>query len=214
MLRRLATAFALASIGWAALLVTASFAHISAIEGVSETEGNRLLFTFGDPNYAAAYWVVSLFVVHAVQRPRSRALRWTGYALLLWAFALSESNGGLLELAVGLVFLGAVAVWRRHGLVAAVAMVLATGALVGGTLQVVPLSTVQNWAAQSGQPLLVNSLGRSDNSTSQRSILVQESLQLYDSGARSAAARAPPSSSCTTVSTRTPRRRTTTTWPR
>jgi O-antigen ligase len=38
---------------------------------------------------------------------------------------------------------------------------------------------VQAWARQSGQPLLVNSIGRSDNSSEQRSALVAESLQLY-----------------------------------
>ena len=180
-LRTLTTAFALSAVGWAALLDFSSLAHIAVIEGISETEGNRLLFTFGDPNYAAAYWVVSILVVFATRRPRRRALRWAGYALLLWAFALSESNGGVLELVVAFGFLAAAAVWRRHGLVAAIALVLVTVALVTTTLNAVPLSTVQNWAAQSGQTLLVNSVGRSDNSTSQRGTLIAESMQVYNS---------------------------------
>ncbi|MEY9874750.1 O-antigen/teichoic acid export membrane protein [Streptacidiphilus sp. MAP12-33] len=175
----LTAALAYSAVGWAALLDLASVAHISAVEGISEADGNRLLFTFGDPNYAAAYWVVAILVVYATRRPRRRAARLAGYALLLWAFALSESNGGLLELVIGVVFVAAVRVWRRHGLVASIAMVLATAALLTTALNAVPLGTVQNWAAQSGQPLLVNSIGRSDNSTSQRGTLISESMQLY-----------------------------------
>ncbi|SEL49755.1 oligosaccharide flippase family protein [Streptacidiphilus jiangxiensis] len=175
----LTAAFAYSAIGWAALLDLASVAHISAIEGISEADGNRLLFTFGDPNYAAAYWVVAILVVYATCRPRRRAARLAGYTLLLWAFALSESNGGLLELVIAVVFVAAVRMWRRHGLVPAIAMVLVTAALLTTALNAVPLGTVQNWAAQSGQPLLVNSIGRSDNSTSQRSTLIAESMQLY-----------------------------------
>jgi hypothetical protein len=178
-LRMLTTTFACSAIGWATLLVLASLAHISPIEGISAAEGNRLLFTLGDPNYAAAYWVVSLFLVFATERPRRAPVRWFGYVVLLWAFALSESNGGLLELAVGLAFIAAVAIWRRNGMVAALAFVLVTGTVAGTAVQTVSFSTVQHWAAQSGQPLLANSLGRSDNSTSQRSALVHESLQLY-----------------------------------
>lgn len=181
-LRMLTTTFACSAIGWATLLVFASLAHISVIEGISAADGNRLLFTLGDPNYAAAYWVVSLFLVFATKRPRRAAARWFGYTMLLWAFALTESNGGLLELVVGLAFVAAVAVRRRQGLVAAMAFVLVTGAVAGTAVQVVSFSRVQQWAAQSGQPLLVNSLGRSDNSTSQRSALVHESMQLYYSG--------------------------------
>lgn len=175
----LTAAFACSAIGWAVVLDFASLAHIRAIEGISEADGNRLLFTFGDPNYAAAYWVVALLMVYATRRPRRRALRWTGYAVLLWAFALCESNGGLLELVIGVVFVGAVGVWRRRGLVAAIAVVLVTAAVLTTAMTAVPLTTVQNWATQSGQPLLVNSIGRSDNSTSQRGTLIQESLQLY-----------------------------------
>ncbi len=178
-LRMLTTTFACSAIGWATVLVVAYMAHISVIEGISAADGNRLLFTLGDPNYAAAYWVVSLFMVFATKRPRRAPVRWFGYTMLLWAFVLTESNGGLLELAVGVVFIAALTVRRRHGAVAALALLLVTGSVAGAAAQTVSFSAVQQWAAQSGQPLLANSLGRSDNSTSQRSVLVHESLQLY-----------------------------------
>lgn len=50
---------------------------------------------------------------------------------------------------------------------------------VGGLVTAFPLNTVRQDALNSGQPLLVNSIGRSGQSTSERSELVVELLQLY-----------------------------------
>ncbi|RJQ85473.1 O-antigen ligase family protein [Amycolatopsis panacis] len=180
-LRMLTTTFAWASIGWATLVVVGWLANITAIEGLSPTEGDRVLFTLGDPNYASAYWVVSLLVVFAAKRPRHWALRWFGYAMLIWAIALTESNGGVLELLVGLGFLGVVACYRRRGIVGVLAFAMLVASVVGVGTQVLPFSRLQTWALQSGQSYLVNSLGRSQGSSSQRALLIQESLQLYQS---------------------------------
>ncbi|HJQ47128.1 MAG TPA: O-antigen ligase family protein [Amycolatopsis sp.] len=180
-LRMLTTTFACSSIGWATLVVIGWLAGIPAIEGLSPSEGNRVLFTLGDPNYASAYWVVSLLVVFAAKRPRHWSVRWFGYAMLIWAIALTESNGGVLELLVGLGFLALVACYRKRGLVGALAFGLLVASVVGVWTQVVPFSRLQTWALQSGQSYLVNSLGRSQGSSSQRALLVQESMQLYDS---------------------------------
>ncbi|MEU1475416.1 O-antigen ligase family protein [Streptomyces sp. NPDC005760] len=179
LLRLLTSAFAYAAVVWASVLVGASLAHITAIEGISPTEGDRKLFTLGDPNYAATYWVVSLFMVYAAQRPRGRVLRWYGYAMLVWALLLSQSNGGVLMLAVGLVFLVAYKAWRKGGAVAAAVVVLAVSLVVGGALTAAPLAHVQEWARLSQQAELVNTVGRSGASSEQRGTLVQESVQLY-----------------------------------
>jgi hypothetical protein len=180
-LRIISRAWALSATIYAAILVAASLLGITAIEGIIPREGNRALFTFGDPNYAATYWVSSIFVVIATGYPTKRWLRWLSLILLLWSLVLTESNGGVVELAAGIGFLVLVAIYRRRGLVPVVALVLAAGTVVGGTLQVVSLADIQTWARDSGQSLLVNTLGRSDESSGQRGKLITESLQLYAS---------------------------------
>ncbi len=178
-LRTLLAVWAVSSICFAAALVVASLAHVTFLTGVSARDGNRVPFTFGDPNYAALYWVMSLFVVYAAQVPRRRALRWSGYGVLLWAFALAESNGGLLEILVGLLVIGVAAVGRRFGRMPATVAALAAALAVVVVPQAVPMSSVRAWAVNTGQPFLVNSLGRSGDSAAQRSLLVHESLDLY-----------------------------------
>ncbi|GHF42944.1 O-antigen ligase family protein [Streptomyces griseosporeus] len=179
-LRLLLSVFAYAAVVWAAVLVAATLGHVTAIEGVSPTEGDRRLFTLGDPNYAATYWVVSVFVVYAAQRPRTRAVRWCGYALLCWALLLSQSNGGFLDLCVGLVFLAVYAAHRKGGTAAAAVVLLTVLLAVGGAITTAPLAQVQDWARLSPHAELVNTLGRSGASTEQRGTLVRESLQLYE----------------------------------
>ena len=171
--------WAVLSICWASVLVGASVLGLTAVQGIVAREGNRALFTFGDPNYAATFWVCSIFLVHAAQRPRHRWLRWLGYVLLVWSLVLTQSNGGVLELLAGCAFVVAVAVHRRRGVAAALATSAAITLGVGAALTAVPLSEIQAWARASGQPLLVDSLGRSDSSSAQRSILIRETLQLY-----------------------------------
>ena len=178
-LRILAVAWAVSAVCWAAVLDAASVAGLTAVEGIVARDGNRALFTFGDPNYAATFWVASVFVLYAVGTPGRRWLRWLGYLLLAWALLLSESNGGVLELLLGCGALVVAATLRRHGLMAATALVLVASVLVGGGLHVVPLTRIQTWALGSGVPFLVNSLGRSDQSSAQRGALIDESLQLY-----------------------------------
>lgn len=179
-LRLLTETFAWAAVVWATVLVAGTLAHITVIEGISPSEGDRKLFTLGDPNYAATYWVVSILMVYTAQRPRTRALRWFGYAMLVWALLLSQSNGGVLELCVALVFLAAYKAYRKGGAAAAAAAVLAVALVAGGALTTTPLAHVQDKARMSQQKELVNTLGRSDTSTEQRGLLVRESLQLYD----------------------------------
>jgi len=178
-LRLVLRVWAFASIFMGALLVASSVAHVAAITGVTARAGNREAFTFGDPNYAALFWTLSIFVSYAAQVPRRRSWRWAGYAVLLSAFALAESNGGLLELFLGCAVIALGAVMRRYGAAAALSTALAAVvALVLLTL-VLPLQTVRTWAHDSGQPLLVNSIGRSSHSASQRSVLARESIDLY-----------------------------------
>ncbi len=177
----LVRAWAYSAVACAGLLVLGSLAGITAITGVRAREGNREMFAFGDPNYAATYWVLSIFVVHACRAPRSWPLRLCSYALLVWALLLSESNGGVVELAVGCGAIFLLSVLRRYGPAAAIALLLIVGGSAAMTLQLVPFSSMQTWARGSNNALLVNSLGRSKDSSGQRSLLVTEAMALYSS---------------------------------
>jgi lipopolysaccharide/colanic/teichoic acid biosynthesis glycosyltransferase len=172
-------AWSWSGICWAALFVIAWAGHLTPLEGINPAEGNRLAFTFGDPNYASWYWDATIFVIFASRAPRRRWMRVAGYGCLLWALALTESNGGVLALGGGIVFLLALRYYRRHGWAGAIATVLVAGLAVGTFFTVVPLSSIRQWALNSHQVLLVNSIGRSAQSSGERSQLTQQSIELY-----------------------------------
>lgn len=178
-MRYVLTAWSWSGIFWAALFVLAKLGHLTPLEGINPADGNRLAFTFGDPNYASWYWDATIFVVFATRVPRRRWMRLAGYGLLLWSLALTESNGGALALAVGITFLVTYRYYRRHGWAGALAVLL-TVALAGGTFfTAVPLSSLRQWALNSHVSLLINSVGRSAQSSNERTLLIQESIAVY-----------------------------------
>jgi lipopolysaccharide/colanic/teichoic acid biosynthesis glycosyltransferase len=172
-------AWSWSGIFWAALFVAAWAGHITPLEGGSPALGNRLAFTFGDPNYASWYWDSTIFVIFAARVPGRRWLRFAGYGLLVWALVLTESNGGAVALGIGILFLLMLRYYRRHGWAGAIATLLVAGLAVGAFFAVVPLSSIRQWAITSNNTLLVNSVGRSAQSSSERSLLMQESVELY-----------------------------------
>jgi hypothetical protein len=181
-MRTALVAWSCGAIFFAGIDVAAWFGHIRFLEGLTAADGNRVMFLFGDPNYAAVFWVMSIFVVYATKAPKSRWYRLAGYALLVWALVLTESNGGMLELLVGVAAVLVIKGYRRRGAGGALATLLVLVLLLGGVQMALPLSKVRQWARNSNQSFLVNSLGRSDNSSGQRSVLIHESLQLYAGG--------------------------------
>jgi hypothetical protein len=165
---------------WAAVVVCAWLGHITPLEGLTAAEGNRVMFTFGDPNYAATYWTVTIFVVYSTRTPSARWMRCIGYVLLAWALVLTESNGGVLAVGAAIFFLLLLRSYRKRGLVGSLATALVIVLAVGGLLAAFPISKVRQDALNSGQPLLVNSIGRSGQSTSERGELDKELIQLYN----------------------------------
>lgn len=172
-------AWSWSGICWAGVVIAAWLGHITPLEGLLPADGNRVLFTFGDPNYASTYWDTTIFVVCAARTPARRWLRVLGYLLLIWALVLTESNGGVLALGAGVLFLLLVRAYRNRGWAGPVALALAVMLGAGGFFTLVPLNSIRHWAAASGQPLLVNSIGRSAQSSAERSQLISESEQLY-----------------------------------
>lgn len=173
-------AWSWSGIFWAGLVVAAWLGHITPLEGLLPADGNRVLFTFGDPNYASTYWDTTIFVVCAARTPGKRWMRVIGYLLLGGALALTESNGGTLALGTGVFFLLLVRAYRKRGWAGSVAVALVIGLSVGGFFTAVPLNSIRQWAAASNQPFLVNSIGRSAQSSAERSQLIRESEQLYE----------------------------------
>lgn len=181
-LRCALVAWSWSGIFWAGVVIVAWIGHVTAIEGLTAAEGNRVLFTFGDPNYASMYWGSTIFVLYAARVPAARWMRLIGYGMLLWALGLTESNGGALAVGIGVIFLLMIRSYRRRGLLGVVAVALVVLVAVGTFFTVLPLNQIRQWALTSGQPLLVNSIGRSGQSSGERSLLIKETAELYQQG--------------------------------
>jgi O-antigen ligase len=174
--------WAYAAIAWAVLLLGSIAAGISAISGQTEAEGVRTALTLGNPNYAGNYFFVSIMIVWAAGRPRSRVARLAAYAVLLAALISTGSNGALIAFAVATVVAGLVGVYRRAGLVAA------TTALAGVVLAGACLTwqydaeDVQSRASQSNYAFIRDGVGRSEKTGSDRGVLARQGFDLYRSG--------------------------------
>lgn len=174
------TAAVYAAIGVAAYLV-----GFSPLSGVTAKNGVRAAYTFGDPNLAGNYLVVSLFMVAACRRPRTTVLRHSAYLLLVVAIAFTGSNGAALTLCVGLALAGALTQYRAGGPMvgfrALIVLATVTVAAVTLVLPRVSLDAVRAKASDS-IPILRDSVGRSAGSTSERATLLSEGYGLYLSG--------------------------------
>jgi O-antigen ligase len=182
-LRWLLRAWTWSAFGWALLLIAALATGNHTLAGVTDRTGVRASLTFGDPNYAANYFFVALMIVMATQMPRRRSLRMLVYAALLIALAATGSNGGLLSFAVGVAVVLIFYVGRRWG-----TLPLLTTLCVAGVIGLLGLVAAQNlpieqWAKDSGQPLLRDSIGRSSQSAQERAWLISETIGLYEQGA-------------------------------
>ncbi|TDU83933.1 O-antigen ligase-like membrane protein [Kribbella voronezhensis] len=170
---------------YSGVMAAAYLLGINALSGVSAKDGVRASYTFGDPNLAGNYLVVSLFVMAACKCPRSPGVRRIAYILVVTAIGFTGSNGAMLTLLVGLVLTVAVTRYRRSGPVAglstlAVSMLLA-GLVFTFVMPRVDLGQVREAAAGS-VPLLRDSFGRSASSTSERATIVHEGTRLYFQG--------------------------------
>src|SRR2546423_1271790 len=76
-------AWAYSATAWASLLIVGELLGITAITGISARDGIRASLTLGDPNLAADYFLVALFVMRAAQRPRRARLRGLACALVI-----------------------------------------------------------------------------------------------------------------------------------
>jgi hypothetical protein len=171
------------TIFWAGLLDVLILTGQSHLAGVTGRWGGRASLTFGDPNMAATYYFLSLMVIGATKFPRNRLLRVGAYVLHVMALLYTGSNGGMVVLLIGTLAASLLLLRRRAGLVpalAASALLIVVGV---GLYSQVKLDDIRSAALQTGQQLLIDSVGRSDESAAFRELLLTESAGLYLDGA-------------------------------
>lgn len=177
-LRVLLAAWVFGSAFWAGLLVFGVAFGIHSLAGIEAGNGVRADGQFGDPNMAAGYFAVSIFVLWSSTVPRSLWLRLCIATILLTAMVFTGSNGGFLSLGVGVAFVALAAI-RRRGPIATVLAVCLALVVGAGATQVIHPAEIQQWARDSGVPILRDWIGRSDSSASQRVVILQEAWKLF-----------------------------------
>src|SRR5579859_2315499 len=180
-LRGMTRAWAISATVWAALMILGVLGHISLLSGETARTGSRAAFTLGDPNLAADYFLVSLFVLRAARYPQRAVLRWACAAIIVGGVIFTGSNGGMLALLFATVAGYIFRLAKRRGAAAAIA---ATAVIVlGGTAAYSGLhvQTIVEQSQASGS-LLSNSIGRQAESSGSRGTILSETEQLYYTG--------------------------------
>jgi O-antigen ligase/polysaccharide polymerase Wzy-like membrane protein len=178
-LRVLLAAWVFASVFWAGLLIVGVESGITALSGIEVGNGVRAEGQFGDPNMAAGYFAISIFILWSSDVPRRVWQRLCFAGVLLFAMVLTGSNGGFLSLAVGVTFVLLAAIRRNHGPIVAVIAACAVLLIGAGATQVVHPTEIQQWARDSGIPILRDWIGRSDSSASQRVVIIKEAWDMF-----------------------------------
>src|SRR6185436_19045884 len=165
--------WAWSAIGWSGVLL------VQAARGSDLT---RTALTFGNPNLAASYLLVSLMVVVACGRPRRRGLRVAACVLIVGAILATGSLAGLVGLVVAGLSLTLLTIVRRAGIVPAVGTALCLVIAVGLVAGWMARTNVLGEAASSPNVLIRHSVGRADESSQHRDSLYQEEFGLFWNG--------------------------------
>lgn len=156
---------------------------------------NRASATTDNPNLAASYFLISLFVLAAAPRPRSRPLRWAAALWLILAIYGTGSVAGLVGLVTGGAVMGGSFLVRRAGstvrqaqVVIGLLLVVLAVAVFGVFRLVASKSLLNEVATISAQQkqggIFQNSLGRSNRSLHGRLTLWTQGLEKSAGGVR------------------------------
>jgi hypothetical protein len=181
-LRILLATWAYSGIAWATVAFVGLATGNTLLTGQIPRQGSRVQITLADPSYAANYFFISLMIIWATQRPRSRGTRLAAYVLLVAGIATTGSNSGAVGLTVGTIVATTLGAYRRFGIVPALtlfAVVVLAGAVVKST---VSLQSIQSRAHDSRYAFIRDGIGRSPQSAGQRQMLLHESIRLYERG--------------------------------
>lgn len=139
----------------------------------------RVAFTFGEENAAGFYFVMSMLVIIAARRPRPRVLRAVALVFLGLATLGSGSLGAISGLLAGVAVAVVLGVRSRRGTALALALAVALPVGAGSVVLYSQRHQVVQAAHDSKYPLLRNSLGRGDQSSSSRTELASETFELW-----------------------------------
>ncbi len=180
-LRIVLRTWVVASAVGAMLMVIGVLAGIDAIAGIS-AGSSRAAFLFGEQNGAGLYFAVSVMVVLAGQWPAHRLVRASLVVLLLLAVVMTGSIAAITGLAGGVLVASILIVRHRHGAVVAIGstalVVLASTAL----MLAVRTTNLLGDAHDSSNTYIRNSIGRGQQSSSEREVLARETTNLYLTG--------------------------------
>jgi O-antigen ligase len=165
--------WAWSAIAWAALLL---------FYGLQNSDVVRGALTFGNPNLAASYFVVSLMVVLASGRPRHRIVRLAGCMIILAAIVITGSLAGLVGVVAAGISLGLFTIIRRGGIVPAAAALILVAIVAGSVGIWISQAHVFERASASTNIWLYNSLGRAEESGLHRGSLMREEFNLFWQG--------------------------------
>jgi O-antigen ligase len=149
---------------------------------VDPDQGSRAALTFGNENGAAAYFALSLVVVLIFGIPRRRTLRLGAVTLIGVALLLTGSLAGVASLALVAIAAPTLAVWRRWGVVPAIALSLAGMLCAAAALWLVNTPRLVDAASASGIAIVRDSLGRGRASSGSRALLAREIEDLIKTG--------------------------------
>jgi len=191
-LRVVLATWALTALIWAALAngITFHFLPDSLARLILSNSKalNRASATADNPNLAASYFLVSLFVLAASPRPRRRWLRWLAGGWLILAIYSTGSVAGLVGLFTGGAAMVGSGLVRRAGSTARqtqvviALLILALAVALGGVVRTVSSRSVLGdvatiSAAQQQGGVFQHSLGRSNRSLNGRLTLWTQGLE-------------------------------------
>jgi hypothetical protein len=175
--RLVATAWALTSAAWAAGLLLVYGPGLPASGGPAE----RAAFTFSDDNGAGQYLVLSMLVILATRRPQHPALRAAALTALGLLALATGSLGAISGLLAGLALAAVLGARARQGAAVAILVAVALPLALASAVLYSQRHELVAAAHASNHPLLRNSLGRGDQSSSERTQLAHQTYQLWRS---------------------------------
>lgn len=180
-LRLMLRTWVAAGVAWAALMIVGVLLDFGFLAGTNPEFGGRAALRFSDPNMAGTYFVTTIMLVWATAMPSRRVHRFGAYAVLLWALALTGSNGSFaaLTIAIGVATIVRIALQRR--LIAAIGLGCAGAAVAAALILTVDLASIQESAEDAGRTGELT-LGRSDASIDGRVELKRLGWELYGTG--------------------------------
>ncbi|MGP4026655.1 O-antigen ligase family protein [Actinomadura sp. 3N407] len=169
-----------------ALVMMTGFAIGNDAMSGKQVDGERLMFTFGDANYAANWFICVFFIARATRFPERTWKRRTVCGILIAAELLTGSNGGLLALCCALLLGYLFRLFREGKAHHAVAVGAAAVFLGGGAVTAVTQFDVQPLLdrAAEASPLLRDSIGRTTGeSTESRSTVFTTTWHMIEAQA-------------------------------